>query len=601
MILLYLMMGLLLGIIVARIALQRLLVPRKVKVDVISPEKSRSEMLVVLVHGMAGRKRFHSAVKLIQSWLPEATFAVADYDSRVVANTDPSVVADELERSIHRLVKQQDFQSVILVGHSSGGAVLRKAFVWAHGQEVDRTPYGKQGKRDWVDRVERIVLLAGINRGYSISPRPRKMTLGTYLAIWIGLRLSRILGISKLARSFQRGEPFIADTRVQWLRIARDDTVLEKRTRFPVVIQLVGSEDDIVAREDSLDLVVSKGTLFKTVPQTNHRDIGTSLGDASRPGFEERVRYIKYAVLGDVASLEPDEPPDIDELRDVKHIVYVMHGIRDYGHWTDIIRSAIEARYDAQGAVVRVVNQRYGYFPMLQFMTYGDRQRNVRVFMDEYTENLSRFPNAQTIDFIGHSNGTYLLASALTHYTTPRVRRVFFAGSVVPKHYPWQELIVARRVESVVNVVATADWVVAVFPKIFEQIADWTGRQPRTGWLDLGAAGFRGFLAAGSATGAVVNLTFAEGTHSTGVDVKVPEKLQAIVAWIVNGDREELGPFRSAQSQSPLWNVLSNISYLVWALLIGLVAALGWWIEATLGLVGLSAYLVVLFMLLSSI
>jgi hypothetical protein len=47
-----------------------------------------------------------------------------------------------------------------------------------------------------------------------------------------------------------------------------------------------------------------------------------------------------------------------------------------------------------------------------------------------------------------------------------------------------------------INVIADGDWVVTVFPKLFEQIADWLGVQPHTGVLDLGSAGFRGFEAA---------------------------------------------------------------------------------------------------------
>jgi hypothetical protein len=71
-------------------------------------------------------------------------------------------------------------------------------------------------------------------------------------------------------------------------------------------------------------------------------------------------------------------------------------------------------------------------FPLLPFITYRDRQKNVRRFMDEYTENLARFPKAETIDFIGHSNGTYILASALQRYVTMRVRRVYFGGQCEP-------------------------------------------------------------------------------------------------------------------------------------------------------------------------
>ena len=66
----------------------------------------------------------------------------------------------------------------------------------------------------------------------------------------------------------------------------------------------------------------------------------------------------------------------------------------------------------------------------------------MRQFMDDYTEKMATFPNPATkVSFIGHSNGTYILASALQNYVTLRIHRASFAGSVVPRSYPWNELI----------------------------------------------------------------------------------------------------------------------------------------------------------------
>ena len=97
--------------------------------------------------------------------------------------------------------------------------------------------------------------------------------------------------------------------------------------------------------------------------------------------------------------------------------------------------------------------------------------------MDSYTEELAHYPSATTFDFIGHSNGTYILASALQRYRTLKVNDVYFAGSVVPQKYKWTDLVAAKRVGRVVNVVATNDWVVAIFPRLFEQIAEWRAKQ----------------------------------------------------------------------------------------------------------------------------
>ena len=56
--------------------------------------------------------------------------------------------------------------------------------------------------------------------------------------------------------------------------------------------------------------------------------------------------------------------------------------------------------------------------------------------MDQYTQNLAKYPNSDgRISYIGHSNGTYILASALDRYPSLRVNQIVFAGSVVRTDY----------------------------------------------------------------------------------------------------------------------------------------------------------------------
>lgn len=219
----------------------------------------------------------------------------------------------------------------------------------------------------------------------------------------------------------------------------------------------------------------AKNTIFVTLENTGHEDIATALDKGDTVADRKRREEIGYALRGDLDHLEVDRPDAQHEDLSVTRVVYVMHGIRDYGEWTDKVRRAIEAE-EPQGQKTVVVNQKYGHFPMLPFILYWDRQRNVRLFMDEYTENVATFPRAESFEYVGHSNGTYILASALQKYKTLKVDRVYFAGSVVPKYYKWIDLLDDNRVAHVVNIVAAEDWVVALFPRFFEQIAEWEHR-----------------------------------------------------------------------------------------------------------------------------
>ena len=103
------------------------------------------------------------------------------------------------------------------------------------------------------------------------------------------------------------------------------------------------------------------------------------------------------------------------------------------------------------------------------FLFFYDRRKHVETFMDEYTEARATYPEAE-ISYVGHSNGTYILASALQRYVTLSVKQIFFAGSVVPRAFPWTSFRDNGRINSIRNDVASGDWVVAYFPALFELI-----------------------------------------------------------------------------------------------------------------------------------
>lgn len=529
--------------------------------------------LVVLVHGLPGRSQFESAIALAREALPDSDLLVFDYDSRILSNASPYAIANKMERQIHEAHTAYKYSEIVLVGHSMGGMLLRKAFVWGSGLEEDREGFGLHGARDWVSQVSRFVSLASINRGWSIDPRPNNMGFFRYVSIWVGERLARFSQSGQLGLALQRGSPFVSDTRVQWIALNRGMTSTPAKALQS--IHLLGDRDDIVSRDDSMDLLVAKDTIFVTLQDTGHWEIGSALNGGSSKADQDRREKIRLALRGEIDRLDPDKTVTLVEDSSVERIVYVMHGIRDYGEWTDTLRSMIQREAVAEGAKLAVVNPKYGHFPMLPFLLYWDRQKKVRQFMDEYTENRVRFPNTDTFDYVGHSNGTYILASMLQNYATPQVDRVYFAGSVVPKHYPWRELADRGRVKHVANVVAAGDWVVALFPRFFEQIADWREVQPVRGLLDIGSGGFRGFQDAKDAKGRIQNVQFAEGAHGTGVDSTNEKKLHAIARYVVSGDEAEFTIFRNRNVPDSLLATLSNVSWLVWVLLTAFLFVLG--------------------------
>jgi pimeloyl-ACP methyl ester carboxylesterase len=564
-----------LGVIALLITLRLLARPRETRVDLQHTDGHRR--LVVLVHGLLGRKMFSSAIDLAREALPASDLLIVDYDSGVLSNGSPYAIANAIERRIHDAHTQNGYDDIVLVGHSMGGLLLRKALVWGHGLEEDRDTFGRKGPRAWVSATHRFVSLATINRGWSIDPRPKKMDLSTYLSIWFGERLARYSHTGKLGLAMRKGSPFVADGRVQWISLCRNSGATTRV--IPQTIQLLGDCDDLVSKDDGMDLIAAKDTIFVTLDATGHREIGAALGGGQTKADQDRREKVKLAMQGRLDLLDPDQTGKPEEDLSVTDLVYVMHGIRDYGEWTDTLRAVIEAEavHANQGAdkKVAVVNKKYGHFPLLPFLFHRDRQKNVRRFMDEYTENRAKFPRAETFDFVGHSNGTYILASALLNYSTLNVRRVLFAGSVVPKHYEWLRLVEGKRAQHVVNVVAAGDWVVALFPRFFEQIADWLGIRPTRGLLDIGSAGFRGFQDASDAKKRIENAQFAAGSHGTGVDAKNEHKLKAIARYILFGDMSGLKVFRQRDVPDGWLAILSNLCWLVWIAMAALLIVSG--------------------------
>jgi len=263
------------------------------------------KQLVVVVHGLSGRAAIQPAVDLARGVFKQADLLTIDYDARALSNADAYEIANRLESEIHERTRSASYESIILVGHSMGGMLVRKALLWGYGKEEDRV--APKGKRAWVARVERVVSLAGINRGWSIDPRPANMGFGKFIAIWVGERIARLTGTGRLLLSMQRGAPFIADSRVQWVQLARSPSSDGEHRPLPQVIHLLGDRDDIVSREDAQDLGVAKVTVFVTLPGTDHRSIGEAVSGAAGDDADRRREAIRLAMLGHIDQLSPDQ------------------------------------------------------------------------------------------------------------------------------------------------------------------------------------------------------------------------------------------------------------------------------------------------------
>ena len=422
------------------------------------------------------------------------------------------------------------YEEVVIVGHSLGSLFARKLYALGRGgaalgpalaepgladalRGVDAAPL--QAARPWALATQRIVLLAGINRGWTVS---HHMHLGRSLVYGAGVGLARWVQATGadpfIVMAGHRGASFLSQLRLQWLKLRpladADGQGLAR------VVQLLGTQDDLVPPSDNVDPLNDFDYL--EVPGSGHRDViemmasdtvPEALALARRRVFE---RALAKEPKGDISPARPHQDDDAQ----VRHVVFVIHGIRDQGFWTERVAHQVRralaqtpeclALPPGARCVAQEVSS-YGYFPMLSFLRPGARQDKVEWLMDRYTEARARYPGAK-FSYVGHSHGSYLLKEALHDYPAVRFDRVLLAGSVLRSDQRWRDWLDQGRIGQLLNLTADADWVVAFFPNGLERLH----------LQDLGGAGHHGFSDRHPNLLSLPQSKHLQGGHGAGVE-----------------------------------------------------------------------------------
>ncbi len=525
-----------------------------------------NRVLVVILHGWSTDPRSMGDLSNAARGAFVGEFGVDLYVPKLAYSkwnsfASPDDVTSKLLGELDEICVGDRYSRIILVGHSIGGVIARRLFLVAVGMNEIVPSEGSlqdQQIRSWGVRICRIITLGALNRGWIRSGRLgwAESLVTTLVAAaghgWPGTKSPTLF-------QFRRGAPFIVGTRLQWLALQRDPS----RTR-PVVVQLLGTQDNLVAPDDAVDFAVDGVTasnyFYIELPQTNHGDAIVFTASRSDPDGcygERRKNLFKAALVEEGASLGGRSvrrdfladtlPAPSDE--QVKEVVFVIHGIREDGYWTrrvaqKILETAAD-RGDGKRDAYRTITASYGYFAMLPFIWPWLRRQKVEWFMDEFVGAVVRYPRAQ-FSYVGHSNGTYLLARALLDYPATTFRNVLFAGSVVRRDYDWRQMITSGRVRLVVNMVAAADWVVAIFPSGLESLRS----------FDLGGAGFGGFRQVVEGD-ELHEVRYVAGSHGAAL---VESQWPQIAKFIVNDAVPGLPDPDYVTDQSRLLQIASRFS-----------------------------------------
>ena len=180
----------------------------------------KSTRLAVLLHSFtadgASMRQVTNVLLETDGWADTDTLA-PDLPFGRFSITSPAEVLANLVVSIDaawtkRLARGQPYEQIVIIGHSMGSLFARKLYAVACGEIAD-APFESELKerlaaigaapvdavRPWAGTVKRIVLMAGLNRGWSISH---------HMSLWRGLTMSAGVSLSRWVEALT-GEQFI--------------------------------------------------------------------------------------------------------------------------------------------------------------------------------------------------------------------------------------------------------------------------------------------------------------------------------------------------------------------------------------------------------
>jgi alpha-beta hydrolase superfamily lysophospholipase len=442
-------------------------------------------------------------------------------------------------------IRHGSYDDVILAGHSTGSLLLRAAYLQSAGRDP-RQPRTVP----WSDRVSRIVLLAGIGRGVDAEEHGR----------WsLVLRVGRFIPLirSSVMYDVLRGADFVTEVRIAWIRYFSELNVIAARDssaiKPPTVVQVIGTEDGVLRRDDNIDLEQFPTAYHIDVPGAGHQTLHRLdlVPDPELAYSLFRQAFVSRA-LPDAARQQ------VAAADSIHRVVLLLHGMRSSrDDWVHEIAPLLRKRMpDAE-----VVESSYGWISLLSFALPSARRREIRWLQDQYTEYLARHPRA-SFDVIAHSNGAYLVGQALEHVPSLRFDRVALLGSVLPADYQWDQRREWGQARLVRTDRASDDFVVAVFCNALRGV----------GMTDVGTSGWSGFEDSG---GVEHEISWYRGGHSAALS---SSNLNDLADFLATGRVSDVGPTHTGPSHSLalLSQLAPWLARLIFLLALGFIARWLW-------------------------
>lgn len=220
------------------------------------PEEVGRRALVVFVPGIFATLpqpwQYDDLLRQLDAFLarrfPQRDWLPFHYRATFWSTQHPDAIAAELSRQIELAASSHAYDSVLLIAHSFGGLILRRAVLMSPNSA-------------WLTKAERIVLLASTSRG--LLPATWLQRVATRLGKW--LRSDR-WGLGRLALSGLKPSPWLDELAADWR-----GWLLARKNHTPRVIQIQGERDRVVELADDADLNAMPGVQEEILPAVGHR------------------------------------------------------------------------------------------------------------------------------------------------------------------------------------------------------------------------------------------------------------------------------------------------------------------------------------------
>lgn len=481
-----------------------------------------SETLLVLVSGIRSpRKMLRKCADLMADQIENSDILRLRIDNALFSNSSPYEVSAQINDLINAQFNKKaksgtEYKKIIIAAHSFGALFVRKAVLAASASYGVRSP--KLANRvitedlPWRRKLERIVFLGGINNGFN--------RLQTWYVHSLCLLLE-LMGVSKLLLALESGSDFVECLRQEWISLIRKPF----ETRAPLTIQLVGDDDWLVASGNDLDLETMGGKTKETnhfifeLGGTAHFSIlDMSLNDESELSLDARRARVFIDALTlpryelERKSIHTPNAEGINELhrrKSVSRFIFVYDDAHDMDLWVETIPQAKDKIFGESDDIIvsREQPPRLSRFSfLLNFL--GRREAQLRWYNSKITKIIAQYPNAD-LSVIAIKNGTWIVAKSLLENRAQKLKTILLVGSILPRQFPWDDLVKQGRVDIVCNALAHEDLFTAVMGGFYQFLSNNFPLFARMRCFQLGDSGFRGFNWIGSNMG---EISYISGT-----------------------------------------------------------------------------------------